>query len=195
MKELEFPCDEKISKFFNELLNKFQDTLATKKQKFETEIIKSFELNNGHGQKAILKFTPRTLKISMGNEIFIYDLSEDINIELINENDATFTFIIESFFFSLKENEKPVVNQIIGLFKILRVNSNKSKAEIQKIIESKDDAKSSLIIAFINEFDKNKDSVLDVLESKTFADILKSNQKLIIEKNPDYIHKFVKLSN
>jgi hypothetical protein len=197
VEELYFPCDEKTSSFFDKFLNQFEDITASKKQNFDDEIIKSFELiTDLGGQKIVLEFTPTNLKISQDEKINItYDLNEDINFVISNEHEGHFTFRIKAFYCFLTENEKSVVNQIIGLSNILKENISKSKAEVLKIINSKHDDKSSLINVFINEFGKNQDSVLDVLESKTFADILKSNQKQIIEKNPDYIHKFVKLSN
>lgn len=196
VKELEFPCDEKISIFFTDLINELVNASINKSQKFEDEIIKSFELKTDLKQKVTVKFTPTSIKISQGDKISVnYDLSDELNVKIEDENDTFFTFRIKSYFCFLEKNQKTIVNQIIGLSNILKENISKSKAEILNIINSKHDDKSSLINVFINEFDKNQDSVLDVLESKTFADILKSNQKQIIEKNPDYIHKFVKLSN
>ncbi|WP_304142257.1 hypothetical protein [Mesoflavibacter zeaxanthinifaciens] len=201
VEELYFPCDEKTSSFFDEFLNQFEEISTSKEQKIEDETIKKYFFNNVYSKYTFI-ITPNTL-IFQANDITeaVIQLSEirEINLkEGLAKHKKYFQINIDyplvhaSFF---DETLISKANEMIGLIKIIQKSQNKSKAEILKIINSKHVDKSSLINVFINEFDKNQDSVLDVLESKTFADILKSNQKQIIEKNPDYIHKFVKLSN
>ena len=76
---------------------------------------------------------------------------------------------------------------------LIAQNNKKSSVEIKSIIDKVASRKVTIVENFVNEFDKNNNGKLDLLESNIFSDVLNKNQKLIIDKNPDYVHKFIKL--
>ncbi|WP_304142254.1 hypothetical protein [Mesoflavibacter zeaxanthinifaciens] len=84
--------------------------------------------------------------------------------------------------------------KITALVKLIKENKVSSKEDALSLMNSLTTKKSNYSDDFVKEFDKNNDGKLDLLESNIFSDVLNKNQKFIIDKNPDYVHKFIKLS-
>jgi hypothetical protein len=202
--------------FFNELIDKLKK-YAERKNIVVGEQIKQFVFEDIKNDKYTIVISSTTLNItkeySLGssNEIKnkTYELSKIKNIrveknfsKIANRWYSSFDLDAEDYsgdlfflgYFFYDENIEEA-NQMVGLVRVLQEYTDKSKTEILKILDGKKDEKKLLVNEFINEFDENRNNLLDILESNTFGDILKNNQKLILEKNPDYIHKFVKLSH
>jgi hypothetical protein len=94
----------------------------------------------------------------------------------------------------IQYNSKEPAKKLAALVELIKENNPKSKNEVLSLMNSLNTKKSNFFDNFSKEFDKNNDGKLDLLESNIFSDVLNMNQKLIIDKNPDYVHKFIKLS-
>ena len=95
----------------------------------------------------------------------------------------------------IQENSnKEPAKKLAALVELIKENNPKSKKEVFKLMNTLNRKKSNFFDNFGKEFDKNNDGKLDLLESNIFSDVLNKNQKFIIDKNSDYVHKFIKLS-
>jgi hypothetical protein len=94
---------------------------------------------------------------------------------------------------NLSEEQLIEAKKIMTTINLIAQNNKKSSAEIKSIIDKVASRKVTIVENFVNEFDKNNNGKLDLLESNIFSDVLNKNQKLIIDKNPDYVHKFIRI--
>ena len=137
---------------------------------------------------------------SWGDESIFFSI--DLNkIEAIDVGDISDVFAIkfkktQTYYINtlIQGNSKEPAKKLAALVELIKENNPKSKKEVLSLMNSLNAKKSNFFDNFSKEFDKNNDGKLDLLESNIFSDVLNKNQKFIIDKNPDYVHKFIKLS-
>ena len=138
------------------------------------------------------KFNSKSNKVDECYSIHLDDI-EEISVW----EEFTFKIIYASYHEKLDivlTGSPEPAKKLTALVELIKENKPKSKKEALSLMNSLNIKKSNFLDNFGKEFDKNNDGKLDLLEANIFSDVLNKNQKLIIDKNPDYVHKFIKLS-
>jgi hypothetical protein len=84
---------------------------------------------------------------------------------------------------------------LVSSFQELDEFVNKLQPKLEKIKKNQIIDRDQIKLQLINEFDKDKNGKIDIVECDDFNQLLKKNQKKIIETDKSYIQQFVQLSD
>lgn len=166
----------RYSEYEEYIFKVFHDRLAVEK----------VEINSRWGDKKSIFYS---IDLNNIESIVVGDISDVFSIDA--KQHQIYNYNINTL---LQDDSKEPAKKLAALVELIKENNPKSKKEVLSLMNSLNTKKSKFFDNFGKEFDKNNDGKLDLLESNIFSDLLNKNQKLIIDKNPDYVHKFIKLS-
>jgi len=144
-------------------------------------------------------------KVLVSNEvelkILLNNISPSSNIkedDLILKDIYTPEFLVKTILTEINFIKSDITSRnsevLVSSFQELDEFVNKLQPKLEKIKKNQIIDRDQIKLQLINEFDKDKNGKIDIVECDDFNQLLKKHQKKIIETDKSYIQQFVQLS-
>ena len=160
------------------------------------EAIGVLSIPNRNEDRKVLVSNEIELKILLNNISPSSNIKED---DLILKDIYTPLFLVKTILTEINFIKSDITSRnsevLVSSFQELDEFVNKLQPKLEKIKKNQIIDRDQIKLQLINEFDKDKNGKIDIVECDDFNQLLKKNQKKIIETDKSYIQQFVQLSD
>ena len=160
------------------------------------EAIGVLSIPNRNEDRKVLVSNEIELKILLNNISPSSNIKED---DLILKDIYTPLFLVKTILTEINFIKSDITSGnsevLVSSFQELDEFVNKLQPKLEKIKKNQIIDRDQIKLQLINDFDKDKNGKIDIVECDDFNQLLKKHQKKIIETDKSYIQQFVQLSD